>query len=72
MKSSERNVGESIEMFLASKIFEVKRKGARDVILTSNILFDNIWRTRVCQIFWSVMSFEADTSSKSTDSRGNK
>ena len=26
-------------MFLASKIFEVKRKGVRDDVLTSNILY---------------------------------
>ena len=39
----------SLNMFLALKIFEVKRKGARDIVLTSNILFVNIWRTRVSQ-----------------------
>ena len=37
----------SFEMFLAPKIFEVKRKGASDGILTSNILFENILMTRV-------------------------
>ena len=32
-------------MLPASKIFEVRRKGVRDVVLTSNILFENVWRT---------------------------
>ena len=33
-------------MFLASKIFEVKRKGVRDDVLASNIFFDDILITR--------------------------
>ena len=34
-------------MSLDSKIFEVKRKGVRDDVLTSNILFDDVSMTRV-------------------------
>ena len=37
----------SLEILLASKIFEVKRNVVRDDVLTSNILFDDIWKTRV-------------------------
>ena len=40
----------SLEMLLASKIFEIKRKVVRDDVLTSNILFDYIWRTRASLI----------------------
>ena len=52
------------KMFLASKIFEVKRKGVRDVDLTSNISFKNIW---VKPDYRSVMSVEDSTYGKSTD-----
>ena len=36
-------------MLLASKIFEVERKGVRDDVLTSNILFENILMTSMSQ-----------------------
>ena len=49
-------------MFLASKIFEVKRKGIRNVVLTSNISFKNIEELgRVKHGCRSVMSIEAGT-----------
>ena len=46
-KHSRRWWVRSFKMLLASKIFEVKRKGVRDDVLTSNILFDIILMTRV-------------------------
>ena len=36
-------------MFLALKIFQVKRKGVKDVGFTSNVKFENISRTRTSQ-----------------------
>ena len=46
----------SLEMFIASKIFGVKRKGVRDDVLMSNILFDDILMTWVrptgLQVHW--------------------
>ena len=37
------------KMILPSKIFDIKRKGVRDDVLTSNILFKNILGTRLSQ-----------------------
>ena len=37
----------SPETFLASKIFEIKRRGIRDDNSTSDIVFDDVWMTRV-------------------------
>ena len=37
-------------MFLASKLFEVKRKGVRDDVFTSGILFESILRTGISQL----------------------
>ena len=56
-------------MFLASKMFKIKKKGVGDAVLTSNILFKSIWK-----IGWvkpdckTVMSVEASTDGKTTDS----
>ena len=46
-KHSRKMVGDKPQIILASKIFEVKRKGVRYDVLTSNILFDDIWVTMV-------------------------
>ena len=43
-------VDDELKDVLASKIFDIiKRKSVRDVVLTSNILSENIWKTRVSQ-----------------------
>ena len=53
-------------MLLSSKLFEVKRNGVRDDVLTSNFLFDNILMTRVSLTL--LQSVRVDVSDESTDS----
>ena len=49
-------------MFLASKIFEVKRKGVRDDVSISNILSGDYSMTRVRPLSRSVESSSGDVS----------
>ena len=55
-------------MFLASKIFEIKRKGIRDDVLASNIFLRVFWEQGwVKPDCRSVMSVEVDSNVEATD-----